>query len=330
MGECGVTVDVRRIRARLWKERRGRTTGECGLQQREGGQSRLLLPLGRTLDVGGHDRSLRGGLDRGAVRDGRVVSAVGALAGRLGSRSGLDTLIPGGTRVDTGPFALCAIALLKDTAVVVGGLVPEATHDIVDVRAPLTVPRTRTAGTEAVLGGRHEVLPFGKLLPVASVSAGEDLATDGVTRASSTVRVELTALVASLDVNLGEITSTGDLDERGSLEEVSAMDGAIRDQTGAVTGLHTVGDHDCFQVTNSVGAIGLGRTPETEVLDRVDKDVLTLGLGVGGAVTLLAVIVAGLTALGVGFGGHVSGVVGGSDAENTGNKGDENRLGEHG
>ncbi|KAI3484016.1 hypothetical protein L1887_53031 [Cichorium endivia] len=294
----------------------------------EGGRLVVLLPLGRTLDLGGHDGSLRGGLDSRAVRDRRVVSAVGALARGLGSRRGPDTLVPGGARVDTGPLALDAVALLEHTGVVVGRLVPHAAHDVVDVRAPVLGPRTGTARTEAVLVGRHEVLPLGQLLPVASEGTREDVATDGVARASGAVRVELSALVTGADVDLGKVTSAGDLDEGRRLEEVSALDGAVGDETGTVARLHAVGDHDGLEVTHSVGRLGVGRAPETEVLDRVDKDVLALGLGVRGTVALLAVVVASLTALGVGLGRHVSRVIGG-DADHAGEQGEEGRLGVH-
>jgi len=226
-------------------------------------------------------------------------------------------------------LALDTVTLLENASVVVGGLVPVAAHNIVNVRAPLLSPRTGTASTEAVLVGRHEVLPFGKLLPVSSVGTSEDLSADGVTRAGGAVRVKLSSFVTTGDVNLGEVTSTGDLDKGRGLEEVSAVDGAVGDETGTVTRLHTVSDHDRLVVTDSGSGLGVRGTPETEVLDRVEEDVLALGLGVGSTVSLLTVVVAGLTALSISLGGHVSRVVGSGDTEETGHEGEESRLGEH-
>lgn len=281
-------------------------------------------PLGRAGDGSLH-RSLRGNLGSRSSRDGRVASAVAARAGRLSSgRLGL-TLVEGASAVDTGPLSFGTVALLKDASSIVGRLVPVASHDVVDVRAPLLCIGTN-ASSEAELGGRHEVLPFVNLLELSGKGTGEDHTTDGITGTGGTVRVQLATFVSGLDVELGQVTLSGDLDKGGRLEEVSTLDGTVGNQSGTVSRLHAPSNLALFRSTNLlVGSVG---RKETEVLDAVQEDILASRLLAGGTVSGDTVVVAVLTVGSVGLVGHVGRVIVGLDGGD-GQEGKEGDLLEH-
>jgi len=61
--------------------------------------------------------------------------AVGGGWGWVGSRSWVDTLVPGRGTVDTHGLSNIAVARLEDTRVVISRHVPVTTHNIVDVLA---------------------------------------------------------------------------------------------------------------------------------------------------------------------------------------------------
>lgn len=79
-----------------------------------------------------------------------------------------------------------------------------------------------------------------------------------------------------------EVTVTTDLDESRGNDEVSLLDGSIWDQSSTVALLHAVGDLLLFGSSN--GVLALVRSPKTEVLNRVDEDVLAHGSAAGRAV----------------------------------------------
>jgi len=82
--------------------------------------------------------------------NGFLASALRGRGSRVTRGSRLDALGPGRSAVDASGEGLLAEALLENTSVVVGGLVPVAAHDVVDVRAVLLCVGTK-AGTEAEL-----------------------------------------------------------------------------------------------------------------------------------------------------------------------------------
>lgn len=83
---------------------------------------------------------------------------------------------------------------------------------------------------------------------------------------------------------------------------MSSSDGSIWNQSGSVSGLHTVGDGSGFGVTDLVSLV---RSPKTEIVDRIKVDVLTVSLGRGGTVTLLTIVVSELTMFRVSLGWKV-------------------------
>lgn len=213
-------------------------------------------------------------LGSGPIRDGLVVSAVAALSRGLCLWCGVYALVPGASAVDAGPCAFSAIALLKSTIVVVGRLVPSASHDVVNVRAPLLgVLSNASSDAEGVVV--HEILPFVNLLELTSECSSKEETSHGVTSTSGTVGVEFTTLVLALDVEVGQFTMSSDLDKGGRLEEVGAVNGSIGNQTSAVSRLHAPSNLTGLRVTNGLALCVW--CPETKVLDAVDKDVLALG-----------------------------------------------------
>lgn len=214
------------------------------------------------------------------------------------------SLVEGGSRVDSGPVSGLSVALVEAVGAVVGRLVPGTAHDVVNVWAPLlSVLLPRVAGTEAELAVANEVLPLVDLLELSCVCAGVDETTDGVSTARGSVRVKLSSVIAPLDVELREVSDTGDLDELVRLEEVGTLDGTVGNETCAVARLETPRDYDSLCVTDS--GTWVGGTQETEVLDGVNVDVLALGRLAGVAVSLSAVIVTSLSTLGVSLGWEV-------------------------
>ncbi len=106
----------------------------CGRLTAAGTRRRLglVLPLGRALGGVAMTDRFEGVLMAGHWRSKGSIGSWSSCR-RAEQRGRLDTLVPGGARVNTGPLTLGAVALLKDVAVVVGRLVPHAAHDIVDV-----------------------------------------------------------------------------------------------------------------------------------------------------------------------------------------------------
>lgn len=83
-----------------------------------------------------------------------------------------------------------------------------------------TAPSTTSDHTHAEFPVGNEVLPLVDSLELAGVGTSVDETADGVTRAGGAVGVELTTVVALLDVDLGEVSSTGNLDVRWCLQKV--------------------------------------------------------------------------------------------------------------
>ena len=151
------------------------------------------------------------------------------------------------------------------------------------------------------------------LLELAGKGTGEDEASNGVARARGTVGVELTAFVALLNVELGQVTDTSDLDVGGRLEEVGTLDGTIGNEARAVARLHAPGHLLFLGCTDD--RVGLGGCKEAKVLDAVDEDVLAARRLARGAVARHAVVPAVLTVRGVRLVGQVCGCRVGGEAQ---------------
>ena len=104
------------------------------------------------------------------------------------------------------------------------------------------------------------------------------------------MRVELASIVTGRDVDLGEVTLARDLDVVRGLHKVDTGEGAIGNKTRPATALRAPRDLLTLGVTD--GGAGLGGSPNTPVVEVVDKGSLAegvdaLGGGVAKVVTLL-------------------------------------------
>jgi hypothetical protein len=104
------------------------------------------------------------------------------------------------------------------------------------------------------------------------------------------VRVHLSSIVFSLNVNHGLVDETNDLSVGRSPHELDTLESITGDETSATARLGTPCHHLAFSAAN-VG-FRLVRSPETEVIDAVDEGGLAQGLlvlssGVAQVVTVL-------------------------------------------
>ena len=120
--------------------------------------------------------TLLGGGTDADCRDG---AAAGGRSSRVRARRGADALEPRRGAVDTHRLVIIAQAGLEHARVVVGGHVPHAAHDIVDVLAERGRAGAVFASAEAELGVGHEVCPLVHLAQLTE-GTGEDETADGV------------------------------------------------------------------------------------------------------------------------------------------------------
>lgn len=179
-----------------------------------------------------------------ARRDRSVALAIRASTSGLSTGRRALALGPGRATVHTRPFTRFTIALFPYTFIVVGRFVPLAAHLIVDVLAVRTrFLRFAKARTEAELVVGYERCPFAQTFPLTT-RIGEDQPTDRVPRTGSTVRIQFTAFVATLNVDLGQVACAGYLYKLGRLEEVRPTDRTIGNQTRTIALLETERDQD--------------------------------------------------------------------------------------
>jgi len=216
--------------------------------------------------------------------DGRDRAAVGGLGSGVRSGRGLDALVPGGSSVNTHGQVIVAVAGLELAGVVVGGHVPGAAHDIIDVLAVLSSVGTG-ARTEAELIGGHKVGPF-VVLEVLAKGIAIHKATNRVTVAVSTVRVKLASLVILGDVDLGKVTDASNLDIVLGLDEMDALKGTLGHDTSTTARLGAPCDLLALSITNGTNARG---SPEAKVINVVEPGSLAhrLGVRVGGGNALV-------------------------------------------
>lgn len=79
------------------------------------------------------------------------------------------------------------------------------------------------------------------------------------------MRVELSSVVVGLDVDLGLVDETSDLDIIWGLDVLHALEGAVGDDASSATSLGTPGDLLTFRIGDR--RVGFGGGPETEVYE---------------------------------------------------------------
>lgn len=228
------------------------------------------------------------------VGDGLVCLTVVALRRLVSSWGLLLTLSESRLTVDTHKLTRVTFAILKAALLELSSVSVEVgTHHIVDMRGPFVCVRTVSC-TEAELVGAHKVVPFLDLDPLtffAGYVVAEHKTTLGVSGTVSAVRVELSTVVFTLDVEAGEIADASNLEEVGCLEELNTLNGSVGDQTSSVAGFETVRDNGLF--IGSDLRVGVDGSPQAEVVGVVDKDVLAERLLRGGT-PFLALVRTGL------------------------------------
>jgi len=128
------------------------------------------------------------------------------------------------------------------------------------------LPGVRTgASAHAECRIAEEARPF-CVLEVGSEGIAVDQSANGVAVAGSTVRVEFTTLITRLNVDLGEITGTGDLDVITGTDKMNAFEGAIRDDARAPAALGAPSNFLLLCVTNITN---LGKSPHAEIVSVV-------------------------------------------------------------
>jgi len=166
---------------------------------------------------------------RGADADRRKRLAIGRRRGWVRGRCGADALVPCASAVYAHREVVIGVAVLERACVVVGRDIPVAPHDIVDVVAVHCSVRTN-ARTEAELIVGYEARPFVVLCASAERVAINQTA-NWVSLPIMTTIIKLPSIVTLLDVDLGKVTDTGDLNVIGCPDEVDAFQRTVWDCT---------------------------------------------------------------------------------------------------
>jgi len=175
-------------------------------------------------------------------------------------RSGTGILDPCAGTINTHGDCCIAVTFFVLIAVIVGGDVPVAAHNIVDVVAELPRPGTNaSSNAELVIG--EESGPF-MVLKGISETVTVEKSSNRIALAVSTPVVHLTTRIALGDVDLGEVSNTGDLDVFRGFDKVDTLEGAVGHGARAATRLGAIGDCVTFSVANSVKT---GWSEETEI-----------------------------------------------------------------
>lgn len=211
-------------------------------------------------------------VDRGTLTAGR--RWVGRRRHRL-------TLSECRTTVNTLQHGNVSITALKGTGRVVGRDVPSASEYVVNVLALVGCAFT-PACTNAELTGRHEVGPFGyeEWLSIGGrVGRGVENTSDWVAQVVSAMRVEFTPVVTFGYQHRGEVTNASNLNVVPCAHKVSARNRTVRNESSTVAVSGTVSNTASFLFSDRTV---LGRSPETEVFERVEVGGLAHGLLIPG------------------------------------------------
>jgi len=170
-----------------------------------------------------------------------------------------------GIGVDSREILIIAEARFESVVLSIVGDVVGTADTVVDVLAEvggIGVGRIANLETECV--GAHEVVPFDDLgegiqIGVGAESIGENNATQRVSSQIGAVWVHLTTKVARVEVNLGLVDETDNLEVGGGFDELNALESVGGDEAGPPTGFGTPSNHFSFLISDEF--IWIGRSP---------------------------------------------------------------------
>jgi hypothetical protein len=198
-----------------------------------------------------------------AVGRGRDGSGVWNADG-TGMRLGVGRRLTVRASVGTNEIHVVTLARLENTILSSIGDIEITPNTIKDVLA--VVLRLGSSGVASLVAeavAPEEEMPFDDLSRGAGPDVGEDEATDGVSTEVGTVGVHLSSPVTLEDVDLGLVDVADGLDVVGCADPLDTGQGALWDETGAVSWLSAPCHHGALDVANLTAV--LGRSPQAEV-----------------------------------------------------------------
>jgi len=186
--------------------------------------------------------------------------------------------------IDTRVILVVALAGLEGTVLGIIGDVVGAADTVETMFAEVGgVGVSGVANLDAESVASHEVMPFDHLSVIFAIAKGGGVheTTHGVTAEISAVRVHLSSIVVALDVNLGLVNETNNLGVGRGPDELNTLKSIAGDETSATAGLGAPCNHLSLGVSND--RVDIGRSPEAEVINTVDKRGLAVRLLVFGS-----------------------------------------------
>jgi len=182
--------------------------------------------------------------------------------------------------VGTGEVLNIAIANFENSAGWRSRAVVIGADTIIDVFTEMWgVGVGRVTGLEAGCVATNEVVPFNHLCVSPVIAGTESLAvhetTHGVTAEIGTVRVHLTSVIISENVQSLLNDEALELGVGRSPDPLTTLNGALGNQARTVPLFRAPGDEKSFDVSDSV--LLLARCPETEVGEIIEVESLAVG-----------------------------------------------------
>jgi len=171
--------------------------------------------------------------------------------------------------VNTREVLVFTLARLESTILSIIGGVISATNSVENVLAVVrSMCSSRVASLQTESVTTHEVVPFNDLLEIFLVgteSVGIEQTTERVSTKIGTVGVKLSSVIVRLQVDLGLINKSNNLNVIGGLHELDTLEGSRREHTGTITGLRAPGNLLVLGLSDCGRSVGW--SPETEVLN---------------------------------------------------------------
>lgn len=173
-------------------------------------------------------------------------------------------------RVNARIVCVIALACLKSAVLSIARNVVGTANTIEDVLAKVcSVCVCRITCLEAERIPTHEVGPFDNLFPPIRKSGRKKETTHWVATQISTVRVQFTSIITGLKINHGLVNESNSRNVSGRSDPLYALEGTLGNQASPTARLGAPCNHLAFPISDS--RIWLGRSPETKIVDAVEK-----------------------------------------------------------